>query len=515
MKPWQKSLVWICVAISLLAIYQRGKALSLDRHPTDRLRYHAIPVALSSVYHRWPHDYTALKGLAAPFQSGDALEDLIAWGVAYQADPDEGTYYWVADDRGMGDYVVMAFRLFGPHLNSLYLFYFVVLGVSCALFLVEAHDNSAMSALLILVLAAMYSALPVIPLANVTTWARESAAFEPVTLYEPRTIELLSLIATLHLALAGLAGQRWTPIRIAAASVQAILLAFCYHARSTVGWQVLFVAAMSAVNLAWSRYAPMRSSGGDREHRAGLSRTSALVPLGLVAIAFVGLAVYKHIMYNPRYFEDKGSRTVWHNALMGLGADGSLGEQYRLRVSDGDVVTAVIGYLKETGDPRLNASWTTQNILASLGSNANFNWFVYEDAAEDLYWHFWRAHPRAMLRYYLRDKPHDVMALLINVSATSPIAQRNARQLYFNPLSGPALLIAVPAWLVVWTARPKVARFVVGTLLLCCFSLIPGYVFYPVPLTMMGACVSLALMLYVTVAFALGGVSRSVAERAG
>ena len=356
----RRAAVWVWVGFALFTIYGRGRELALDINVTDRLRYHAVPVAISSLYHDWPHDYTAIRPLAFHFQYVPGpLDELITWAVAYQQQPAEAVYYWAADDRGMADYVGWAFRLFGPHLSSLYSFYFLLLAASCALFLLEAGSSAAMSALLIFALAAFYSALPVIPLANLSP-----TTYEPVSLYEPRTIELLLYVATLHLAFAGFVGVAWTKRRIAIATVQVLLLAFCYQARSSVGWQVLFVVLCAAVNLAWRRF-----------------ERPALVPIVLVVVAFVGLAAYQRVAYHPRYFDDLGSRTVWHNALMGVGGPASVGAQYKLGIDDRAVIDAVIARLRETGDPRLTDNWNTGSILASLGSHGDFNWFTYEEAA--------------------------------------------------------------------------------------------------------------------------------------
>lgn len=481
--------IWLWIGYALYAIHGRGQELALDRNVTDRLRYHAVPVAISALYHNWPHDYTAIKSLAFQFQGVPGpLEELITWAVAYKQKPEEAVYFWAADDRGMADYVAWAFRLFGPHTSSLYSFYFVVLGISCVLFLLEAGASAGMTALLVFTLAAVYSAIPVIPLANI-----HPTVYEPVTLYEPRTIELLSFIATLHLAFAGLVSGHWPRRRIAVAAGQVLVLAFCYQARSSVGWQVLFVVTVGVANLAWRRLQPR-----------------SWVPIALVLVAFAGLAAYQRVMYHPRYFQDMGSRTVWHNALMGIGGDPVAGPKYKLGVDDRAVIDAVTVYLRERNDPRLNATWDTQNILASLGSHSDFDWYVYEEAAREFYLRIWREHAGSLARTYLISKPLNLLRTFYTASRADPMEQRIRRQLFFSPVSAWALLLAFPGFVLAWASRPRLAQFVAGVALLFTFSLIPGWAFYAVPLTMMGGYVALSLLCYLCVAAALATISRLV-----
>ena len=90
------------------------------------------------------------------------------------------------------------------------------------------------------------------------------------------------------------------------------------------------------------------------------------------------------------------------------------------------------------------------------------------------------------------------------------MAQRNLRQLYFNPVSRWALVLALPGFVLVALARPKLAALAVAVGLLLGFSLIPSLAFDAVPLTMMGVYVSLALLGYVIVAAMCSAASRAV-----
>lgn len=496
MHIWHKACVWFWVAFCLFSLHARGKELLLDKNPTDRMRFHAIPVAISSMYHGWPRDYTGIKSLATYFQATPGpLDNLIHWAVAYQPPPNDDTYYWAADDRGMADYVVLSFRLFGPHLSSLYLFFFAFLALSCLLFLLEAGNSPEMSILLIFTLAAMYCSLGVIPLANLSP-----AAFDPVTIYEPRSIELLSFVPALHLAFAGVVNRVWTKRRIGLAALQALLLVWCYQARSSMGWQVLFIVLVSVVHMAWS-FLFARPAAQQTASSRGFRRPG-VVPLLLVVVAFTGLVTYERLIYNPRYFKEWGARVVWHNALMAIGSDAELGQKYKLSVNDADSITAVIAYLRETKDPRATDQWTTQNFLNSFGGHGVLDWSMYDTAARELYFQIWRENPRGMLRLYLLEKPQEILSNFYGASRLNPMVQRNVHDLYFNPLSAGALLLAFPGFMLVCASRARLGVFAAGLAALFLLALVPGFLFYSVVLTMMGAFVSLAVLAYLLIAIA-------------
>ena len=487
LRPWQRALVLGWAALALTGMFVRGRQVGIDQPITSRLRFHAIPVAMSVLYHGRPHDYTAFFGLAIGLQNEEPIEGRIAWAVTYSPPANDKTYYWAADDRGMADYVIGAFSLFGPHGSSLYKFYFVLLGLSVLLFLLDLGWHPAMSATLLFALGALYTCLAVIPLGNLTV-----TMFEPGALYEPRVIELLSFVAALHLGLTSFAGSRWTPARILIVTGQAAILTACYHARSSVGWEVLVVLI----------------AGG--AYWVSQWRTARLLPwpaLCLVTV-FALLVAYERHAYNPRYFQDMGARTVWHNALMGLGSNRHLAETYKLGISDVAVVESVTEYLRDRHDARLTDAWTKTNILGSLGGHSVFDWFVYEQAARDLYLHLWRTETRSMVHLYVVDKPAEMWHVVVKATQYDPAPWRNLRSVYFDPFAAGGLLVIAPGLLLVGVRRPALAVQLAAALVLLACSAIPGLLFYPVVHTMMGVFASISLALYLTVALVLAAGSR-------
>ena len=494
LRPRLRALVWLWAVLALSAIYIRGPRIEIDRQVTNRLQYHAIPVAISVLFHGHPHDYTALTSIARTFQDAKTdVEVKIIRTILNEPPADDTTYYWAADDRGMADYVIAAFRLFGPSTKSLYKFYFVVLAASVVLFLADLAWAPIASALLLLVLGGIYACTSVIPLGNLTL-----PIFEPSSIYEPRIVELLAYVATLHLALTPFFSARWSPARRAIVAMQAAILVACYHMRSSVGWEVSFILMLNVACWIW-RHRHQARAQGDGALRPTM--IAATWPSICLAAGLVLLFAYHRVAFNPRYFRDMGSRVVWHNALMGLSFNAHLREKYRLAVDDRAVVNAVRTYLQSTNDPRLTVEWNETTILNSLGGHTVFDWFAYEGAGRDLYRHIWRSDPGAMLRLYTVDKPAETIRVIVKAFQASPDSPGTIPDgMRFNPFSRVALLIVLPAIVLMWMSGGAIVPTLSVVLFLFACSVVPGIFFYPVVYTMMGAFATVALAGYLTVA---------------
>src|SRR5690349_2578641 len=97
-------------ALVLALLYAADARLGLHRHASNRYRFHAVPVAVSQLHHGRERDYTAFRALAHRFHDGARdLDEQIRESLS--AGPGTDTYFWVADDRGLADFVAAAFVL--------------------------------------------------------------------------------------------------------------------------------------------------------------------------------------------------------------------------------------------------------------------------------------------------------------------------------------------------------------------------------------------------------------------
>jgi hypothetical protein len=489
-------LAYLLVILSVLEGFGLGIQNS---EPSSRLRVHAIPVALSQLYHDWPHDYTANLGLALRFQGKGKTMDLVRAAATRTPLDRSSVYYWTADDRGLADFVYFSFALFGPHLQSLFAFWFVLLAVAVSAFVVGAKRDTFALAVLCCGVAGVLAALPLYVRAPGGNFAELS-----VHISESRLFEIPGAVPALFLLLSIadpklLSNKGWYP----AAAVQALILGFLLHCRSSVGW--LFVALVGIGFLGALYWTVKRKDRG----RAG----RALVIPALLLCTWVGVLGYQRAMFNPAYFGEIGPRTVWHNALMGLKYNPQLASAVQVtEVDDHQAVRAVLRYMKETHDPRLTEEWNETTILNSLGGVNRFDWATYEKVARDLVLRTLAAHPLSAIKLVVFDKPKAIVESIgcsaMLLCSSTQYFQASRPDARFEPTNGLMLVIATAiAALLARGSPPRAeakddsgAPLLISTALgiVCVLSLAPSLLFYPA-ITQLGG-----LFVFGTILFYLG-----------
>ncbi|MCZ7643473.1 MAG: flippase-like domain-containing protein [Pseudorhodoplanes sp.] len=467
--------------------------LGIDRaDPTNRTRFHAIPVAISQIYHGRPHDYTGSRSIAMKFQGDDPLGRLIIQMTRAQVAPDDPPYFWTADDRGLSDFVNGAFRLFGPRVKALYYFWFLLLGVSLAAALIPVparprragrhrlhHDCDRRR------VAALC------PCAGAEFWRTVGSHFRS------RMFEILGAVAAVHLILVLVRPPH--PRRLleyAALAVQTGLLVFLLHARMSLLWlfATLIMLAATAFAVSWRRGQP--------------SLQPVLVAGALLA-GYGALHAYQAATYHPAYKADIGPRVVWHNALMGLSHNPTLAKSINVfKVDDHAAVDAVLNDMKSRSDPRLTPDWNRTTILNSIGGHNSFDWRTYESVARALYLRTVAQHPLATLRMIFWDKPLSILdvvscrAMLIHCKAAA------LPQAYFAPLSIAVILLLglVIAGLCLGMP-PSAAASTTGSIapvigaaaILALLGLFPSIAFYPAITQLAGTLIFGTLAIYLLI----------------
>lgn len=519
--------IMVILLLLLVAyVFNRGLGLGLDQGSTDRIRFHAIPVAIASLYHGFPHDYTSRKQLALTFQDmGPSIDEKIEFVRTMPGvDPNGEKYYWAADDRGMADYVIAAFKLFGPRETSLYMFYFLLLIVALSAYIAAYYRSPAMLALAVFTVAGIGAFEPILPLVDEQAFlalVKADGRGSPVGLFEPRILDILTMLSVLHIVLFAARTNRLTPVVVLALLVQITIFFFCYHARSSLGWQllamiILAAAAVVRIILALRRFPrpPIRASA------------IAFLPMIMLLAGMGALSAYKHSAYDPRYFEDMGSRTFWHNALMGLGTSSKdksekykVGhEDYKVGYDDRMIVEAVLRYMTVEKKISLPPEWNSLFILESLGGHQQFDWKAYEIHARDLYWEIWSKHKLRVLSLYAFKKPlQSVKAVVRNMiekrgKTLSENQIRKAAGLYFNPYDLPLFLFVLSAVALAFGGLTRCRDIWVAAAVLGCASFIPSVAFYSAVLTQGGMFILICIVLYLLVPVILQfGVHRYLA----
>lgn len=482
------------IAVLVCLLFATDRRLGLHQFASTRYRFHAIPVAISTLYHHRPHDYTAMRTLAHHFHNPTRdLDEQIQHAIHPDYDPGNGSYFWVADDRGLADYVIGAFWLFGPETLSLSNFLFVVLGLALALYAIGYWHTPA-ALMLPLVVVFGWLALAQVMLHRVPFPNGQGYWGEEIALYESRMFDLLALVSVLHLAVLAAAGPSVSRLAWAMAIPQAAILVFLYHARSSIGWQYLALFALVAVR--FGAWAAQRLRDTERAPRSILARPFFVALV--LAFSLIGLKQYQRAAYHRHYTSTYGQRTFWHNALMGLAYHPRLRDELPMALCDDrNAVDLVLARMEER-DPNLDKNqWNWQAALNSLGNHNAFDWNRYEGVARGIYFDLWRSRPTHMAECYGYYKPRDIsrQIRLTAVRIEARAETGGAPELVF----GLCLLLAAFAG-VIGVARldagfrASFRSHALTVAIVIPFSLIPGIAFYPA-ITTVSCFYLLSLML--------------------
>jgi hypothetical protein len=145
------------------------------------------------------------------------------------------------DDLGFVDYVQLSFLVFGHKIESLYYTYFLIFGVSAAVFLWTFRSRPALLMLLIITSVAQIFLFSSILLAphNLRSIA------------DPRFLSIMATIPGLHLGCLLLDRSPPSISNVASAIVQSIILVFAFWIRASAIWVILAVAVFAGLITIW------------------------------------------------------------------------------------------------------------------------------------------------------------------------------------------------------------------------------------------------------------------------
>ena len=155
--------------------------------------------------------------------------------------PEEAVRGSGGDDLGSVDYVRLSFVVFGHNIQSLYYTYFLIFGVSAAVFLWTFRSRPALLMLLVVTTVAQ-------------TILFASNLFESHNLgsiADPRFLSIMATVPGLHLGCLMLDRSPPSIINVASAIVQSIILVFAFWIRASAIWVILAVAIFAGLIMAW------------------------------------------------------------------------------------------------------------------------------------------------------------------------------------------------------------------------------------------------------------------------
>jgi len=481
----------------------------------------AIPAALSDLAFGQRGDYASLKVVSSTYYGYLSNHPHDSRGVAeavrqvLSLDPSRmsrETILLGGDDKGIVDFVKIAFRLFGYASERIIVVYYLLLFISIAL-LVLANGETLLPQLIAgTFLAGHYLILPMV-FFNLQLQSVLALRFLPV----------LGMMACLH-CLFFVHRPDISSVKLAALAGQAALLLFTVHLRSVAMWEIGVVMIYGAAAWTMSLFRPPSSNNGNR--------AVVLLPAGLLAAGLLALGGYRRLAYDERYLrgDQIATRPIWHNMLSGLAFDPVLADEYKFKVDDLSELRAVGIYLTERG--RIE-EW--KRMGGTSPGYSRIRWASYDPAARDFLFSIIRSQPGefiaafakhrplALIRqlswlYGLRREIPDVAvfvspelgkAMEIQLTALQKaLDERGLRFVLWDRLA----LFAILAFALVLSLdpRPPAESGWPPFLILAVGSLIPAFIGYPSMHTIAEPALMIASLLYSSAAVALAGLVRLV-----
>jgi hypothetical protein len=155
--------------------------------------------------------------------------------------PEEAIRGSGGDDLGFVDYVRLSFLVFGHKIQSLYYTYFLIFGVSAAVFLWTFRSRSALLMLIVIT-----------SVAQIFLFASNLLAPDNLgSISDPRFLSIMATVPGLHLGCLLLDRSPPSTINVASAIVQSIILVFAFWIRASAIWVILAVAVFAGLITIW------------------------------------------------------------------------------------------------------------------------------------------------------------------------------------------------------------------------------------------------------------------------
>ena len=356
----------------------------------------AVPAALTNIFAPSAPRYTISDAVAdaylgsprQPPGSAEAVNSAIAKVTRQDFTHAARGYALLGnDDKGIVDFVELAFRVFGLRIESVAIAYYALLLLSSLLFCWRYWNNCMAMVALTSVLFAEFQILPYLVFNPQLT--------SPLAL---RCIPIISVIACLHCAL-HYWRTRATLTDLAAVFLQALLIVFVLNVRSTAIWQPLLLLGFGLI-FALRRWRDRRRNSTVDP----LPRFMAMImPSLLMVIALAALNAYRALAFPAEYSagEQITTRVIWHNIYSGFALHPRLAAEHALRIDDMSELADVGRALKQQG--KLNL-W--QRLGGETPNFSKINWAVYDPVVGEVLVELCRKETRDCLETFLIYKPY-------------------------------------------------------------------------------------------------------------
>jgi hypothetical protein len=335
----------------------------------------AIPVALSSMNLGNKSNYTGLVDAKEIFLiatrnsfENKAVDAGISAILSLQdKNLSTATYLLGTDDKGIVDYIKVAFYIFGYQSISLIYLYGFLLFLSSLIFYLRFSNNlGSIVTLTCFLLAHAY----VMPPVTVNSQLQTFLAL--------RFMSTLAMIPTLYLMFEMV--KFTTPphplfnnLIIFFGLIQLTIILFILQVRFSSIWLVVCIISFSIFIFLTKIFYPLTSKRYYRL-KASLGITVLLI-LGLIS-----LSKYKHYTYDQSYFEVGGaSHVFWHSIYSGLSYHPQYSKENKIYIDDNSVIEATGSFLISNGR---QLEWASMGGLSPNYSEIKYT--IYDNAVKDM-----------------------------------------------------------------------------------------------------------------------------------
>jgi len=391
--------VLIISSLTIFMTFRLGSELGMQETIHARHTFYSIPAAIGVLHHEGA-GYTVYSELFELMTSSQSdLNSLIDQSIHIKNLDKSQILFIPSDDKGTIDFVVGAFSIFGPKIESLYFGYFLILVISALIYFFQFKNSNSQLVLLPIFLLSLYSMTRLYPLTK-----------ELFSFHNPRVFGSLAIIPVMHLCFLMIKNQMPKKSVFIGVLVQVFIIIEVIHVRASEIW-VFFTVFLVAIFLIVKK----------------VNKIYALWPLILLSIGFLLLNFYQHKTYNPEYFKTKGQyHVVWHNIGIGLSLHPHLADEYNLTVDDLPMVNLVKKNVSILGGAKLledifGKSTNVHGVAEDLQ--------LYEKNARNIIFEIIKKHPKEVLELQVWYKPK---VLIKNVLWSAGIYPSNYEELYVS-----------------------------------------------------------------------------------
>lgn len=238
-------------------------------------------------------------------------------------------FYLDREDLGIIDYYKLSFSLFDYNTDSFILLYYLILMISLVIFLVRFFNNFDKLYFLLIFMISHWVVVSVLP----------SIGNELLTVYNRRSLPMLSIIPTLYVVFSIFENRRLNGFGLAMLIIQIAILIFIYHSRSSVSYQFFFIYASFLFLCILELKTKLKNI---------LISKSALLSVLIITISVCFLKGYMYLAKDPQYSNFKSGHLFWHSAYIGLSAHPESFEKYGIYLADSASVDFVESKAMET-----------------------------------------------------------------------------------------------------------------------------------------------------------------------